>query len=122
MINTLTLFLVYQLAGELLVRALGFPIPGPVIGMALLFITLLIRGRVSEELKNDTASLLQHLSLLFVPAAAGIMLHVQRVADEWLPLTAALVISTFAGMAVTGLVLKALTRAQGKAVVQEEQP
>jgi holin-like protein len=111
MINTLTLFLVYQLAGELLVRALGFPIPGPVIGMALLFITLLAKGRVSEELKNDTASLLQHLSLLFVPAAAGIMLHVQRVADEWLPLSAALIISTFAGMAVTGLVLKALTKA-----------
>ncbi|MEI7431680.1 MAG: CidA/LrgA family protein [Betaproteobacteria bacterium] len=110
MINTLSLFLIYQLAGELLVRALGFPIPGPVVGMALLFVTLLAKGHAGEELKTNTASLLQHLSLLFVPAAAGIMLHLQRVANEWLPLSVALVVSTFAGMAVTALVLKAMTR------------
>ena len=118
MINTLTLLLIYQLAGELLVRALGFPIPGPVIGMALLFLTLLARGRVSEELRTSTAALLQHLSLLFVPAAAGIMLHMQRVANEWLPLSVALIVSTFAGLAVTALVLKAMTRNQ----VQEDKP
>jgi holin-like protein len=110
MVNTLTLFLVYQLAGELLVRALGFPIPGPVIGMALLFVTLLIKGRVGEELKTDTAALLQHLTLLFVPAASGIMLHLQRISNEWLPISVALIVSTFAGMAVTALVLKAMTR------------
>ena len=118
MINTLTLLLVYQLAGELLVRALGFPIPGPVIGMALLFLTLLARGHVSEELRTSTASLLQHLSLLFVPAAAGIMLHMQRVANEWLPLSVALIVSTFAGLAVTALVLKTMTRNQAS----EEKP
>jgi len=109
MINTLTLLLLYQLVGELLVRALGLPIPGPVIGMALLFLTLLIRGRVGDELKSGTGSLLQHLSLLFVPAASGIMLHLHRVVDEWLPITVALIVSTFAGMAVTALVLKAMT-------------
>ena len=109
MINTLTLLLVYQLAGELLVRALGLPVPGPVIGMAMFFLTLLARGRVSEELRTGTGSLLQHLSLLFVPAASGIMLHLHRVVDEWLPITVALVVSTFAGMAVTALVLKAIT-------------
>jgi holin-like protein len=118
MINTLTLLLIYQLAGELLVRALGFPIPGPVVGMTLLFLTLLARGRVSEELRTSTASLLQHLSLLFVPAAAGIMLHLQRVANEWLPLSVALIVSTFAGLAVTALVLKAMTRNQAS----EEKP
>ena len=116
MINTLTLLLIYQLAGELLVRALNLPIPGPVVGMALLFLTLLARGHVSEELRTSTAGLLQHLSLLFVPAAAGIMLHLQRVANEWLPLSVALVVSTFAGMAVTALVLKAMTK---KHVVEE---
>ncbi len=109
MINTLSLLLLYQLVGELLVRALGLPIPGPVLGMALLFLTLLIRGRVGDELKTGAGALLQHLSLLFVPAGAGVMLHLQRVADEWLPITVALLVSTFAGMAVTGLVLKAMT-------------
>jgi holin-like protein len=108
MINTLTLLLIYQLVGELISRTLELPIPGPVIGMALLFLTLLVRGRIGEELRGGASALLQHLSLLFVPAGAGIMLHLHRVADEWLPITFALVISTFAGMAVTALVLKAM--------------
>lgn len=113
MINTLTLLLLYQLAAEVLVRAYGLPIPVPVVGMALLFLTLLLRGRISAELKASSAALLQHQSLLFVPAGAGVMLHLHRVADEWLPISLALIISTIAGMAVTALVLKRMTRKAG---------
>jgi holin-like protein len=54
--------------------------------------------------------LLQHLSLLFVPAGVGIIVHLSRVADEWQALLAALVVSTFVSMAVTALVMKALAR------------
>lgn len=110
MINVLAILLLYQLVGELIVRAFALPIPGPVIGMALLFLTLLARGRVGEELRNGASALLQHLSLLFIPAGAGVMLHLQRIESEWLPITVALIVSTFAGMAVTGLVLRAMTR------------
>ena len=80
MIHVFSLLLLYQLIGELIVRAFALPIPGPVIGMALLFLTLLARGRVGEELRNGTSALLQHLSLLFIPAGAGVMLHLQRIA------------------------------------------
>ena len=110
MIQVFSLLLLYQLIGELIVRAFALPIPGPVIGMALLFLTLLARGRVGEELRNGTSALLQHLSLLFIPAGAGVMLHLQRIESEWLPITVALIVSTFAGMAVTGFVLRAMTR------------
>ena len=37
------------------------------------------------------------------------MLYIRRVADEWLPISVALVASTLAGLAVTALVLKAMT-------------
>lgn len=37
MLNYLTLILICQLAGELLVRGTGAPLPGPVVGMVLLF-------------------------------------------------------------------------------------
>ena len=109
MIGTFSLLLLYQLAGELLVRAFGWPFPGPVIGMSLLFLTLLLRGTVSQELRSGTGALLQHLSLLFVPAGAGVMLHLQRIADEWLPITVALFASTFIGLAVTAWVIRAMT-------------
>ena len=108
MIYTLTLLLLYQLAGEVLARLLGLPIPGPVIGMSLLLLTLLIRDHIDHERRTDVGSLLQHMSLLFIPAGVGIMLHVQRVGSEWLPITLSLVISTFAGIGVTAVVIKAL--------------
>ena len=113
MLNTLTLLLLFQLGGELCVRALALPIPGPVIGMILLFLTLLAKGHVGQETRSNTAALLQHLSLLFVPAGVGIMVHLQRVGDEWLAITVSLVISTFAGMAVTAWVIKAMSPADG---------
>ena len=41
-LNGITLLLVYQLIGEITVRLLGVPIPGPVLGMVMLFVTCLL--------------------------------------------------------------------------------
>lgn len=105
MLSAITQLLLFQLAGELLARGLELPVPGPVLGMVLLFAMLVLRGGVDGELQHTAQSLLQHLSLLFVPAGAGIMLHLHRVADEWLPLTLSLLVSTFVTLAVTALVM-----------------
>jgi holin-like protein len=110
MIGALTLLLVFQLVGEVLARALTLPIPGPVIGMGLLFIVLVLRKGPSTDLRGTAGALLQHLSLLFVPAGTGVMLHFQRLADEWMPLTVALVASTLLSIAISALLLGALTR------------
>ncbi|NMG44298.1 CidA/LrgA family protein [Aromatoleum toluvorans] len=110
MIGGLTLLLVFQLVGEALVRGLSLPIPGPVIGMGLLFIALVLRGGPNEQLRGTATGILQHFSLLFVPAGTGVMLHFHRLADEWLPLTVALVASTLLSIAVSALLLQALSR------------
>lgn len=110
MIAALTLLLVFQLAGEVVARAFGLPVPGPVIGMALLFLALLLRGGPGENLRQTAGTLLQHLSLLFIPAGAGIMLYGDLIAAEWLPLAAALVGSTVLAIIVTALVLDALVK------------
>ncbi|TAH40193.1 MAG: CidA/LrgA family protein [Betaproteobacteria bacterium] len=110
MIAALTLLLVFQLIGEIIARALSLPVPGPVIGMALLFLALMIRGGPGEDLRQTAGTLLQHLSLLFVPAGTGIVLYGDRLAAEWLPLVVALVASTALAIVVTAIVLRALTR------------
>ena len=110
MLGALTLLLVFQLAGEILARALDLPIPGPVIGMALLLAGLFLHKGPGKRLRGTANGLLQHLSLLFVPAGTGVMLHFRRLADEWLPLTVALVASTLLAIAVSALLLNALTR------------
>ena len=94
MLPALTQLLIFQLAGEVLARGLGLPVPGPVLGMLLLFVALLVRGGPGDSLQGTSQTLLQHLSLLFVPAGTGIMVHLHRVADEWLPLLLALLLST----------------------------
>lgn len=109
MIAALTQLLLFQLAGEAIAHGFGLPIPGPVIGMALFFLFLVLRRGPSEEVQQTSQGLLQHLSLLFVPAGTGVMLHLHRLQDEWLPIVLSLLASTAATLAVTALVMKALS-------------
>ncbi|MBQ0745190.1 MAG: CidA/LrgA family protein [Marinobacter sp.] len=109
-LNGITLLLVYQLAGEIIVRLLGVPIPGPVLGMVMLFVTMMIRGRAPESVEQASTALLSHLSLLFVPAGVGMMTHFGRIADEWLPITLALLLSTVITMVATALIMQHTSR------------
>lgn len=115
MLAALTQLLLFQLAGEVIARGLELPVPGPVLGMLFLFLALAWRGGAGGELQSASQGLLQHLSLLFVPAGTGIIVHLHRVADEWLPLLLSLFISTAATLAVTALVMRlTLGRHQGE--------
>lgn len=109
-LNGITLLLVYQLVGEVTVRLLGVPIPGPVLGMVMLFMTLLIRGQVSASVDQASSALLSHLSLLFVPAGVGMMVHFDRIAEEWVPITLALLLSTIVTMVATALIMQVTSR------------
>lgn len=112
MVAGLAWLLVFQLAGEIIARALQWPVPGPVIGMVLLFLALVLRRGPSDDLQTTGQGLLRHLSLLFVPAGAGIMVHLHRVADEWWPLLVSLLVSTTASLAVTALVMYWVAKVQ----------
>ena len=112
MLAGLTWLLVYQCIGEILVRWTGLPVPGPVIGMVLLFATLTAKKTVPKSLQTTASGLLSHLSLLFVPAGVGVMQHFHRVATEWLPIAVALVVSTVLALAVTALVMRRLLTRQ----------
>jgi len=111
MLSALTRLLAFQLAGEVVARAFALPVPGPVLGMLFLFAALALRGGPDPELQTTGGTLLQHLSLLFVPAGTGIMVHLHRVADEWLPLLLSLLLSTAATLAVTALTMRLCQRA-----------
>lgn len=105
MIPALASLLVCQLLGEALVRVLGMPVPGPVVGMAGLLAVLVVRPAWLASLKPTAQNLLQHLSLLFVPAGVGVMLHLQRLGDEALAIGVALVLSTLIGLASAALTM-----------------
>lgn len=111
----LTLLLA-QFAGEALHRVLHLPLPGPVIGMAMLAATLLWRGGdLDPALVETSDTLLRWLGLLFVPAGVGVFLYVGVLRTGFVPIVVALVLSTVLTFAVTGWVMQALSR-RGKAV------
>lgn len=110
MLGALTVLLVFQLAGEVIVQFAGLPIPGPVVGLLLLFLGLCARGNLALPLRDTANGILQHLSLLFVPAGVGVMVHFSRVAGEWLPILVAVIISTALAIAASALVMQAMVR------------
>jgi putative effector of murein hydrolase LrgA (UPF0299 family) len=111
MLSALTLILCCQLAGELITRFSGLPVPGPVAGMVILFTLLAIKGSVPDDIGAVADTLLRHLALLFVPAGVGVMAHLGLLGQDWLPISVALVGSTLATIAVTALVMNRLARA-----------
>jgi holin-like protein len=110
MIATFATLLVFQALGEGLSYALSLPIPGPVIGMVLLLAYLMFRPAMVDKLAPTAMGLLRHLSLLFVPAGVGIMVHARLIAAEWLPISMALLASVLVSIAVTAAVVRALQK------------
>jgi putative effector of murein hydrolase LrgA (UPF0299 family) len=110
MIASLSLILLCQLAGEVLVRALALPMPGPVIGMALLLLLLLARDRFAvlargplrgAGVEHASHGLLANLSLLFVPAGVGVVQKLDLVAEHGVAFIAVLAISVVITLLVT---------------------
>ena len=110
MLEYLTLILVCQLLGEFTVSTANVPFPGPVAGMVLLFLFLLIKGEIPEELSNVSAALLNNLSLMFVPAGVGVMVHFELLGSDALPLSLALIFSTLLTIVITALVMQRLNK------------
>lgn len=111
MIRGLTLLLLLQVVGELLVEVTGLPVPGPVVGMVLLFGWLQWRrpGDAAGVVRAS-AGLLRHLQLLFVPAGVGVVTHLAVLRTEAVPLGVSLVVSWLAGLAVVGWIVQGFGR------------
>lgn len=108
MLQALAILLVFQLAGEVGAQLLGLAVPGPVAGMALLFAAIALRPGLGYALRATAGGLLQHLSVLFVPAGVGVMLHAGRMREEWLAIVLAVLLGAVVTLAVTALTIRAL--------------
>lgn len=105
----LLVLLAHQLAGEVVTRALDLPVPGPVVGLLLLLVTLHVRGR-PRPVEAAADGLLRHLPLLFVPAGTGVVQYAALLRTEAVPVLVALVLSTVTALAATALTLRLLLR------------
>ncbi|MGY3727531.1 MULTISPECIES: CidA/LrgA family protein [Cobetia] len=144
LIKGFCILLTCQFVGEVLGRALVLPVPGPVLGMLILLLALMVRGRLRKRLipspdregdavrisDNDAGQrqllramlrervpgslrlasngLLAHLSLLFVPAGVGVMVHLDLIAQDLLAIAVTLVVSIAVTQFVTAWLLQRL--------------
>ena len=105
-----TILLAYQWIGEALVKALRLPVPGAVLGMFALFLSLLLLKRQPGALQSAGQSLLSNLSLLFVPAAVGALGRLYGLRGELPALLALIGLSTLFTLALSGGLLQFFSR------------
>lgn len=113
MIHALPILLAFQLAGEILARALSLPVPGPVLGMVGLTLAVAISPRLLALMRPLAEGILAHLSLLFVPAGVGVIGHLTALGAMGPGLALAIVISTAAAIAIGALTFAAVAKAVG---------
>jgi holin-like protein len=110
MIASLSLILLCQLAGEVFVRGLALPMPGPVIGLMLLLVLLMARDRFAvlargplqgDGVESASRGLLANLSLLFVPAGVGVVQKLDLVAEHGIAFLGVLAVSVLVTLLVT---------------------
>lgn len=110
MVRGFAILLGLQFLGEIVSRGLAVPIPGNVIGMVLLLGALLTGIVQLGWIQEASELLLSHMALFFIPAGVGVMVYFDLLANQWLPILAGLVVSTFVVIAVTGRVAQALEK------------
>ncbi|WP_172331769.1 CidA/LrgA family protein [Mangrovicoccus sp. HB161399] len=113
MIWPLAILLGCQLAGEVCSRALGLPVPGPVIGMVLLLVLMALFRPLPGKVTPTAQVILGNLSLLFVPAGVGIVSQLDKVAQYGFGLLAALLGSTVLALAAGVATFRLVARAMG---------
>ena len=116
MLKSVFVILLYQLIGELFQKFFGLSIPGPVIGLVLLLLTLLLiqkRQRVvpiKEDLFNSAEILLNYLPLLFIPVGVGVVMHLSLLEDNLASVVFVIILGTLSTLALTGYIMEKILR------------
>ena len=106
-----------QLVGEFLQKYFALAIPGPVIGLLLMLVALLLqRGSrdsdtdFGQKVINTSNHLLQYLSLLFVPIGVGVVMHLQLLESQLVKVLGVIIIGTLLTIIVTAALFQALRK------------
>ncbi|KRB80205.1 LrgA family protein [Nocardioides sp. Root190] len=115
MIAGLTWLVGFQLVGELIVQVADLPVPGPVVGMLLLFVLLRVRRYDDEgSIVRAGTALLRHLQLFFIPAGVGVVAYLGVLGRDALPIGVALIGSWLLGLVAVGWTAVGLERLSGR--------
>jgi len=117
MLYAIFFIFLFQLVGEFLQKYFVLAIPGPVIGLLLMLVALLLqRGSrdsdsdFGQKVINASNHLLQYLSLLFVPIGVGVVMHLQLLESQLVKVLGVIIIGTLLTIIVTAALFQALRK------------
>lgn len=102
-LQLLIIFLFLSL-GELVVWLTGVPVPSSIIGLLLLTAALQLKIVKLRQVEGVADFLVKNLGFFFVPAGIGVMVHFDLIAQQWMPIVVASVVSIVVVLVVTGWV------------------
>ncbi len=96
--------------GESISSILHIPVPGNVIGMILITLSLKFNIVKLEDVKEPANFLVKNMALFFVPPGVGIILYTDMIKNDWIAVLASLFIGTFSVLIVVGLIQQKLEK------------
>ncbi len=118
MLRAIFIIFFFQLIGEAVKKLFEINIPGPVIGLTLLLLTLIYlrrfkKGKV-KDLKDDVTNtgnyILSYLSLLFVPIGVGVVMHLAFLEKNLINVIFIIFLSTVLTIGLTAYVMEKLNK------------
>ena len=118
MLRAIFVIFFFQLLGEALKKFFEMLIPGPVIGLILLLITLIFlkrfKTRAINNLKSDVLNtsnyILSYLSLLFVPIGVEVVMHLSYLENNLFKVLIIVFISTVLTIGLTAFLMEKINK------------
>lgn len=102
MFKELSLLLLYSVIGEGVRMFFHLPVPGSIIGILLLFLSFQTKLLKPTAIEDTANFLLNHLTILFVPAGVGLMQCYGAIKYTWPILLGAVVVCSLVSLVAVG--------------------
>lgn len=104
------IILVFSFLGEAISSIFHLPVPGSIIGLALLFLALEFKIIRLRHITLVGDFLLANMTILFLPAAVGIMEKFSDIKPYLLPISLIILAAIFINIAVIGFVVQIIKK------------
>lgn len=116
MLQSIFAIFLFQLVGEMVQKYFVLTVPGPVIGLVLLLLAMLVSdrignnpvGQLKQNLTVTAETLLGHLPLLFVPIGVGVVMHITLLEDQLAAVLGVVFIGTVLTVGFSALLMEKL--------------
>ena len=105
--------------GDRVASVLDAPIPGPIIGLAVLLAYLVARKETDWEITKLFQLSSPHFPLLFLPVAAGVLPAWPLISQSWFLVLSAVTLGTLMTLCLTGLLAQTLFAAQDRTITEK---